>query len=53
MTEARKLVRLPTDLAVWVAARAAGNDRSANKEIVNILKAAMAEDQQPKQETNQ
>lgn len=35
------LVRLPTDLKAWLAARAADNLRSMNAEIVHMLQTAM------------
>jgi hypothetical protein len=34
-------LRLPPEVKNWLAARAAGNERSMNAEIISILKALM------------
>ncbi|WP_353641958.1 Arc family DNA-binding protein [Mesorhizobium sp. WSM2239] len=34
--------RLPAELSAWIAKRAAQNERSQNREIIAILKAAKA-----------
>jgi len=39
-TEVKLTTRIPADLSAWLARKAAENDRSQNKEIVALIRAA-------------
>ncbi|MEQ1938215.1 hypothetical protein ABMA46_08170 [Mesorhizobium sp. CN5-321] len=39
-TDVKLTARIPADLSAWLAAKAVENDRSQNKEIVALIRAA-------------
>lgn len=43
-TDIKLTARIPADLSAWLAIKAAENDRSQNKEIVALIRAAQRAD---------
>jgi len=43
-------IRMPNDIKAWLTRRAAGNERSMNKEVLFILKKEMEKDEKSESE---
>jgi hypothetical protein len=43
-TDVKLTARIPADLSAWLTAKAVENDRSQNKEIVAVIRAAWRAD---------